>query len=203
MVRVRNPRGGGDRLRIEIIEAATRLLAMLGEREALSIRAVAKEAGIAPTSVYLHFADKDEIVVAVLARLFAELAAARDAAENAAPGAGPWERLLARSLAYVCYGIDNPGHYKVLYEGRAVPRVDAPEVAPLGQPMLDRTIELVNELVAARLAEPVADADRTGLLLWIALHGVVSLRINKDTIAWPAPAALAEQLARAIVRPKP
>ena len=201
MARVRNPRGGGDRLRDEIIEATTRLLAVLGEREALSIRAIAKEAGVTPTSVYLHFAEKDDIVVAVLARLFAELAAARDAAEDAAPRRDPWDRLLARSLAYVSYGIENPGYYKVLYEGRAVPRVDAPVVAPLGQPMLDRTIELVNELVAAQLAQPVADPDSTGLLLWIALHGVVSLRINKDTIAWPSPTDLAEQLTRAIIRP--
>ncbi len=202
MQRPRNPRGGGERLRSEIVVAATRLLAVLGEDETFSIRAVAKEAGIAPTSVYIQFPDKTAMILAVLSELFDELSSVRDAAERAAAAkGGAWDRLLARSIAYVRYGVENPGHYKVLYEGRAVPRVDAPRVAAFGQPMLDRTIELVTELWNSGLAAPVADPERTGTLLWIGLHGVVSLRINKATIPWPHADELAEQITRAIVRP--
>ena len=86
--RQRNPRGGGERLRSEIIEAATRLLSTLGEDEPFSLRAVAKEASIAPPSVYLHFADKTALMLAVLIQLFDQLAASRDQAENDAAGAG-------------------------------------------------------------------------------------------------------------------
>ena len=42
--RQRNPRGAGDRLRDELIEAAVRVLAAHGDAERLSIRAVAAEA---------------------------------------------------------------------------------------------------------------------------------------------------------------
>lgn len=199
--RQRNPRGGGDRLRTEIIEAATRLLATLGEDEPFSLRAVAKEADIAPPSVYLHFSDKTALILAVLDELFTQLATARDVAEQAAADAGgrAWERLLARSLAYVRFGLERPGHYKVLYEGRAIPRLDDPRVAAIGQPMLDRTAELIREILTRRRAKPAVDAARLALLLWASLHGVVSLRINKPTIDWPEIDELTEQMTRALI----
>ena len=195
--RRRNPRGGGDRLRAEIIEAATRLLSRLGEDEPFSLRAVAKEADIAPPSVYLHFADKTAVILAVLDLLFGQLAEARNRAEAeaAASGGGVWERLLARSLAYVRFGIERPGHYKVLYEGRAIPRLDDPRVATIGQPMLDRTAELIRQLGPV----PAMQADRLALLLWAGLHGVVSLLINKPTIDWPHADEMAGQIVRAII----
>ena len=199
--RQRNPRGGGDRLRTEIIEAATRLLATLGEDEPFSLRAVAKEADIAPPSVYLHFPDKAALILAVLDKLFTQLATARDVAEQAAADAGgrAWERLLARSLAYVRFGLERPGHYKVLYEGRAIPRLDDPRVAAIGQPMLDRTAELIREILTRRRAKPAVDAQRLALLLWASLHGVVSLQINKPTIDWPEIDELTEQMTRALI----
>lgn len=197
MPRQRNPRGGGDRLRAEIIEAATRLLSRLGEDEPFSLRAVAKEADIAPPSVYLHFADKAAVILAVLDLLFGQLAAARDLAESAA-GGDPWDCLLARSLAYVRFGLERPGHYKVLYEGRAIPRLDDPRVAAIGQPMLDRTAVLIRQVARS---VPSESADRLALLLWAGLHGIVSLLINKPTIEWPHAEEMAEQMVRAIVQP--
>ena len=95
-----------------------------------------------------------------------------------------------------------PGHYKVLYEGRAVPRLNDPRVAAFGQPMLDRTAELIREIAAsAKTVRATDDAERLALLLWIGLHGVVSLRINKPTIDWPNAAELAEQVLRSVIRP--
>ena len=198
--RRRNPRGGGDRLRAEVVEAATRLLARLGEDKPFSLRAVAKEADIAPPSVYLHFADKTSLILAVLDKLFTQLAAARDEAERDAAEAGgnAWDRLLARSLAYVRFGLERPGHYKVLYEGRAIPRLDDPRLAALGQPMLDRTAELLRDVRRECRAKQTGDAERLALLLWAGLHGVVSLQINKPTVNWPEAGELTEQMTRAM-----
>jgi AcrR family transcriptional regulator len=66
--RRRNPRGQGDRLRADIIEAASRLLADPAAPP-LTLRGVARAAGVAATSVYLHFADTDELVLAVADQL--------------------------------------------------------------------------------------------------------------------------------------
>ena len=179
------------------------LMAGMGSDEPLSLRAIARAAGVAPTAVYLHFDDRDELVLAVLERLFGELAAIRDNAERQAAedGGGDWERLRARSRAYVAWGVANPGAYHVLYEGRAVLRLTDPRGLTFGQSMLDRTTELVGRLTAAERIRPAHLSDRISLLLWVALHGIVSLKINKDTIEWPPPSELADQALEAITCP--
>ncbi len=202
--RARSRRGQGHALREDLLAAAVQHLNGLGSDEPLSLRAVARSAGVTANAVYLHFADRDELVLCVLERLFAQLADARDEAEHVAEkaGGGAWEKLMARSLAYVSWGLSEPGAYRVLYEGRAVPRLADPRSLTFGQGMLDRTIELVAELETAGRAAPPQPPERTGLLIWVALHGIVSLRIDKDTIPWPDATELATQAIEALVRPE-
>lgn len=201
--RTRNARGEGDRLRDEIIGAAIRTLSTLGPDDPFSLRSVAKAAGIAAPSVYIHFADRNALLLAVLEKLFAEQMEIRDAAEAevAKAGGDAWDRLLARSLASVRFGIENPGHYKVMFEGRAVPRLDDPRLASFGRPLLLRSMELIRDIPAEprRVSD---DPERLSLLLWSGLHGVVSLNINKPTLDWPPALDMAGQIVRAIVRPK-
>jgi AcrR family transcriptional regulator len=199
--RPRNLRGEGERLRGEIIDAAITILAGLEPDEPFSLRGVAKQAQIAPPSVYIHFADRDALLLAVLERLFDEQIAVRNAAEAAA-GGDAWDRLLARSLASVRFGLEQPGHYKVLFEGRVVPRLKDPRIADFGRPLLERSVALIRDISPApgtvRVSE---DPCRLALLLWTGLHGIVSLRVNKPTLAWPEAAELAEQMTRALIRP--
>ncbi len=70
--RQRAPRGSGDRLRDEILDATTDLLLDSGVR-AVSIRSVAQRVGVTPPSIYLHFADKDALLDAVCARYLEKL----------------------------------------------------------------------------------------------------------------------------------
>lgn len=201
--RRRNLRGEGDRLRVELIEAATRVLARLGPEEAFSLRAVAREAKIAAPSIYIHFTDRNVLLLAVLERLFNEQIALRRAAEEdaAKAGGGAWDRLLAVSLAYIRFGLERTGHYKVLYEGRAVPRLDDPKLASFGRPLLVQATAMIREILEAAPVPRTEDPERLALLLWTALHGIVSLRINKPTLDWPAASELAEQVTRALIRP--
>jgi AcrR family transcriptional regulator len=203
--RARNARGEGERLRDEIIAAAIKVLSAIGAEDPFSLRAVAKEAGIAAPSVYIHFADRNVLLLAVLEKLFREQVAIRAAAEDEAArtGGGPWERLLARSIVTVEFGLKHPGHYKVLFEGRVVLRLDDPRIADFGRPLLVRSIELIREIkpISAK-ARVSQDPQRLALLLWSGLHGVISLRINKPTLDWPSATELAEQITYAIIRPK-
>ena len=202
-LRPRNARGEGEKLRGEILDAAVAVLSALGPEDPFSLRAVAKMAKIAAPSVYIHFAERNALLLAVLEKLFAEQVAIRAAAEAdaAKAGGGAWERLLARSMASVRFGLENPGHYKVLFEGRVVPRLNDPRIANFGLPLLVRSIELIREIPA----QPgrVSDyPERLSLLLWSGLHGVISLRINKPTLDWPPAPELAEQITRTIIQPK-
>lgn len=198
--RRRNVRGEGDRLRAEIVDAATRLLGQLGPDDPFSLRAVAKEAGIAAPSVYIHFADRNTLLLAVLGQMFAELSAIRTAAIDAAREAGgdAWQCLLAGSLAYVKFGLERPGHYRVLYEGRAISRLDDPMTANFGRTIQVQTADLIREIVAKR-GRQAAKPEELALLLWASLHGIVSLQINKPTLKWPRASVLAEKACRALI----
>ena len=64
--RVRNPWGQGERLRTEILLAAGDLLGDLGTVDGLTLRGVARQAGIAPASIYAHFPDRSALIAALL-----------------------------------------------------------------------------------------------------------------------------------------
>ena len=192
-------------MRSDLIDAAIRILAENEPGGQFSLRAVAKEARVAAPSIYLHFSDLNELRLAVLERLFAEQIVIRNHAEEAAAkaGGGAWERLLAASLALVRFGLERPGHYKVMYEGRVILRLNDPRAATFGRPMQDRSVELISELARKRDPKGVSeDPHRLALLLWTGIHGIISLQINKPTLDWPAATELATQIARLIIRPE-
>jgi AcrR family transcriptional regulator len=189
MARVRNPRGEGRRVREEIVGAAAQLLA--AAPEPVSLRGVAKRVGIAPQSMYLHFGDKAELLAAVVAVRFGELLRACEAA--AAAEAGPRARLRAFCVAYCAWGLRHPGHYRLLFESRATTQAGVPYEGSPGAAVFDRFAALVGQAVGGRGFE-------TAVLLWVAMHGVVSLRWSKPGFPWPAVEELVDAFLRALVR---
>jgi AcrR family transcriptional regulator len=188
--RGRNPRGQGERLRDDVVAAAIRMLDELADDEALSLRAVAREIGIAATSVYIHFADRDALVHAALERSHRELMeSVRLAAESAAD---PVAELRARTLVLGDWAYQHPGLYKVLHESTLNQRADMSFKLVLGR----QVTAVVQRCMDAGLA-PVDDAAVVSLDLRAAVHGAVSLRINEPDLPWPP---LAEQVDRYLVK---
>jgi AcrR family transcriptional regulator len=94
--RRRSRRGEGERLREEILAAAEAILIETRDESALSVRAIANAVGVTPPSIYLHFADRNELLFAVCERHAANL---QEALEAAAAGVGdPLERIRRRGL---------------------------------------------------------------------------------------------------------
>jgi len=191
VARVRNPRGEGQRLRDEIVAAAAQLLAAEPEPEPVSLRGVARRVGIAPQSMYLHFGDKSELLAAVVAVRFGELLRACEAA--AAAEAAPRARLRAFCVAYCTWGLGNPGHYRLLFESRATTQAGIPYEASPGAGIFNRFAALVSQSVGSQ-------GVTTAVLLWVALHGIVSLRWSKPGFPWPPAEELVDDFLQALVR---
>jgi AcrR family transcriptional regulator len=175
--RERNRRGEGDRLRADIVAAAERLLSTQPV-EALSLRAVAREVGVTAPALYLHFADRRELVWAVLVHQFGELTASTSAAM--ARSGDPAGRLREWCLAYCRFGLDRPGHYRAMFESWNAERVDLPLAELPGYALRQSLLTAI-----AACGTRAGDVDELGTLLWAGLHGLVSLRINKPSFPWP------------------
>ena len=202
--RVRNPQGQGARLRAELIDAADRILAQTGDVPGLSLRAVAREVGIATPSIYLHFPDKSALVHAVLGARFQELGAAVRAAVM--QQTDPAEQLRAGCLAYCRFATEHPNAYRVLFPGARPTPPD--QVAPAGRtppsgedraglPADDPGAQafgfLIQGVAGCMRAGVAPDGDpfRVATNVWTALHGIVSLRSSAPGFPWPS---LAQQL---------
>jgi AcrR family transcriptional regulator len=189
--RSRNRRGQGELLRRDIIDAALRMLNELGDDEALSLRAVAREVGIAATSVYIHFADRDELVFAALEQCTADLLRDLDLAE-ASGGDDPVARLRARLLFLSSWTSEYAGLYKVLHESTLNRRMHLIFKAELAT----RATAAVQRCMDAGLA-PADDAAAVAFDLRAAVHGAVSIRINEPEADLPP---LADQIDRFLVK---
>ena len=188
--RPRARKGEGERLRDEILKATERLLIKTGDQEAVSVRAIAQAVGVTPPSIYLHFADKSELIFAVCARHFLAL---DEAIESAAIGASDaLDELRLRGLAYVRFGLDHPEQYRILFMSKP----SATPEAWTGEVMLENAA-FNHHFEAVQRAFPDApDPHLVAIGLWAAVHGVVSLLISQPDFPWPDVDALVDHMLR-------
>jgi AcrR family transcriptional regulator len=186
--RDRNPRGQGERLREQIVDAAIRMLDELGDDQPLSMRAVAREIGVAATSVYLHFADRDELVYAALKKAHNDL---MESVQQTA-GPDPVAELRARLRVLGSWSSEHRGLYKVLNESTLNQRADMS--FKLG--IREQTAEVVQRCMDAGLV-PRDDAAAVAFDLRAAVHGTVSMRVNQPDLSWPP---LEDQIDRFLVK---
>ncbi|MCV7175973.1 TetR/AcrR family transcriptional regulator [Mycolicibacterium sphagni] len=189
--RTRNPRGHGDRLRGDVIAAAEDLLKEQPV-EVLSLRAVARSAGVSATALYPHFADRRALVWSVLEHLFGVLTA--ETTRAAAQFDRPYDRLRAWCLTYCRFGLTHPGHYRVLFESWSAEQVEAPLTDLPGYELRRGLLALISDCSSD-------DVDELGTLIWAGLHGLVSLRINKPSFPWPPIETLLDALLMRMIPP--
>ena len=204
----RNARGQGARLTEDIVAGALALIERKGSDEAVTLRAVAREIGIAAPSIYAHFADRDAIVMAVVIRIFNELTAAIERSANSA-GQDPASRLVAGCEAYVAFGLEHPARYGVLFSERRVAAADncrPVPIAPDGRPVLEFGAEsfalLVDAIDACVRAGVSASTDvlADGTALWVAMHGTVTLRTALPRFPWPDPSQFVRHLVLSLAK---
>ena len=187
--RVRNPRGEGSRLRADIIRAARRLLEVSGVEDAVTLRATARQAGVTAPALYGHFADRGEIIEAVISEAFAEFAAAVTTAMCGI--ADPVERLRAGCRAYVRYAHEQPAAYRILFT-RDQPSA-LPSAAAQAADLFQLLVEIIRDCVAAGRStsrDPTLDA----VVLWLALHGLAALPPSHPRFPWPDEQVLLDQV---------
>jgi AcrR family transcriptional regulator len=190
--RTRNPRGQGEKLRTSLLDAARVLLLELGDQEKLSVRAVTARAGVSPNALYLHFADKDELLSTVIEAGYGELRTFLEQAAQAKDD--PIERLRAFAQAYLDFAAERPGIYRVLFMTKLREGVPMPE--PGGTPGQDEGVDTFSDLLALVTACNRGEADQftRAAELWAGLHGYVALKQVMPAFPWPSDVDYVERL---------
>lgn len=192
-VRRRAPRGSGDLLRDEIIDATTDLLLDAGNSKAVSIRSVAQRVGVTSPSIYLHFADKDALLDAVCSRYFEKLDAEM---QRAAIGQScPMAVLRAQGQAYVRFAVATPELYRIatMSEGRPGSDVDATLASSAFKHLRGSVQTLMDEGIY-----PPGDPTAATLELWSAAHGVAALLIAKPHLPFGSVEAFTDRVLKAV-----
>jgi AcrR family transcriptional regulator len=180
--RPRSRRGEGETLRADILAATEQLIVETGRADAVSIRAIADAVGVTPPSIYLHFPDKESLILAVCERHFEVFDAVIEDAGRSTDD--PVESLRRRGHAYVRFGLENPEPYRILFMTRTESAQQRDVVVGAGARAFQHLVEAVQRCIDAGAFRPV-DPVLAATGVWTAVHGVTSLLISMPGFPWP------------------
>lgn len=192
--RRRAPRGSGELLHDQILDATTELLLETGHAKSVSIRSVAQRVGVTPPSIYLHFADKDALLDAVCSRYFEKLD--EEMQRAAADHASTIEVLRAQGHAYVNFARRTPELYRLATMGEGRPGSDVDTT--LNSSAFQHMRAAMEELIAEGVFPPGGDATMLALELWTAVHGVAAILISKPYLPWGDVHEFTDRVLRAV-----
>jgi len=163
-------------LREQILEVSRSLLVEHGF-DNLSMRNIAKRADVSATSIYLHFDNKDDLLVTLIDQsiehlkqhLIAEIDDSKDFIRQLED--------LAR--CYVQFALEHPQEYEIIYMVRPE---EMPQYPKEKFQEIRRAYELLAKIIENGRKEDLIDVDDpiiSAYTLWAQLHGVVSVILSK------------------------
>ena len=178
----RKAKGDGHLRRAEILRAAERIFVAEGY-EGATIRKIADEVGVSSTCLYMHFRDKDQILLELCTTAMEALLALNR--EIAARPIDPVERIRLMLGAYIAFAQSNLNAYRLVFcsapVAASVQKQQA--TAELGHQCFQCFTGVVREIAAhGRLRQPSPTAVHQAL--WAGCHGMVSLMITHPTVDW-------------------
>lgn len=172
--RQRNQRGEGAQLKVEIIEAAMRLLDSEPGTQ-LSLRTVAREAGVAAPSIYAHFTDARAMTTEVVRECWRQVADQMEQAARADQNQGAFEELAAKMRAFVRYAMERPSRYQLLFALYPIDTEETRELPSLLKPAFRSVFAPIEKIMAEKGRLPARDARSVTLLTISLAHGRIAL----------------------------
>ncbi|HOP40000.1 MAG TPA: TetR/AcrR family transcriptional regulator [Geobacteraceae bacterium] len=180
-----------EAFRREILEAARELFSADGYGS-FSMRKLARRIGYSPTTIYLYFRDKDELLFRLCEDFFGGLY--KRLLEIVEEGAEPSATLRKVLLAYVSFGLAHPEHYRVAYFTN--PSVYGSPDEFLLRDTVSRAVYLRYRDLIGRCRDDgvlaLKDVDTLSQILWSGVHGIVSAALFTRDFPLVEPVVLAE-----------
>jgi AcrR family transcriptional regulator len=161
----------GD-LKNALIQAGIKTISKEGAG-ALSLRQVARTAGVSHAAPYAHFADKQALIAAISTEGYKQLYERIDAVSQKHKRS-PLRRLVEACWAYVQFALDEPDHFKITLSGLIEREKDYPAYVEISQRSFDLVVSIVEACQQAGILRQ-GPADLTAVSVWGLVHGIVSL----------------------------
>jgi AcrR family transcriptional regulator len=163
-----------ENLRRAILDAARKLFAT-EDYKAVSMRRIAEEIEYSPTALYLHFKDKEEILLRLIEEGFDMLSGRLESIRTA----DPIERLREGGHIYFAFGFEQPHYYRIMFQ------LEDKEMAERRSEQSDcgtRTFGFIRRAVQEAQEQNLLPSDQEEIVLshtlWAYLHGAVSLTLS-------------------------
>jgi AcrR family transcriptional regulator len=170
-------------VRKEILDAARELFIKEGY-ESVSMRKIADKIEYSPTTIYLYFDDKAQLVHSLCEEAFVKLVKMFETLGGDL--SDPVSALKKCGRAYIEFGLKYPNDYKVTFMLNLRPDKSPEEYLredSMGMRAYGYLRKIVEECVR-RGKFPGADVETTTQTVWIVVHGVTSLLIAHPKFPW-------------------
>ena len=167
----------GD-LKNALIEAGVEILSKEG-LSGLSLRKVAKHAGVSHNAPYSHFPDKQSLIAAISTEGFKQLYVELDAAISSYPN-DPKRQLQEGAWAYAQFAMAHTDSFKIMFSGVLEKEKEYPSFVEISHKTFERVVDVVRACQGAgllRSARAIPPA-MTAVAVWGQIHGIVSLMLE-------------------------
>lgn len=162
-------------LREKLLDCAFRLLQKKGP-DSWTLREVARMAKVSHTAPYRHFQDRNDLLIALAGRGFAELLKRGEDAFALHPG-DPQAQFLAYGGEYVAFAEANPELFRLMFGERACEIPDGHPVQEVGRRSYEILVEVLRRCQAAGVTGG-APAEIQAVAAWAYVHGLSFLLID-------------------------
>ena len=164
----------GD-LKNALIQTGIEILADEGLK-GLSLRRVAKRAGVSHTAPYAHFADKQALVAAISTEGYIKLYKQLMHVSEKFNG-DLLKKLVEVAWSYVQFAVNDPDHFKITFSGAIEKEKDYPAFVEISKQSFSFITNLVDDCQAAGILR-AGSIDLIAVHLWGAIHGLTTLLIE-------------------------
>ena len=170
-----------EQLRQQILSAARELFVNEGY-ENVSMRKIANKIEYSPTTIYLHFKDKADLLDSVCKETLLNLLNTLERLKR--DTSDPVETLRKSGRTYIEFGLKYPQDYKLTFAIR--PQFQKGlglQEGTIGERVFDYLRSMVSECIQEKIFRQM-DVETTGQVLWSAVHGVTMLLIDFPDFPW-------------------
>ncbi len=161
-------------LRQEILDAAREMFVTEGYAN-VSMRKLAEKIGYSPTTIYLYFKDKSDLLHQICEESFAQLA--KNISSIQQLSANSMDKLKMGMREYINFGLKHPSHYEVIFIMPIKSPVEGNYEGSQGKVAFETLRSSVSDCVKDKLLKN-KDIDLISQTLWAGIHGVTSLLIT-------------------------